>query len=160
MARVDTVQLREVEERDLPVFFRHQQDPEANHMAAFTAKDPNDRQAFLAHWSRIMNQETITIRSILYEGQVAGYILVHNDFGEPEVSYWIGKEFWGKGIATNALADFLSQISTRPLYGHVAKDNLGSYRVLEKCGFKLVGEDKGFANARGKVTEEYVLELK
>jgi RimJ/RimL family protein N-acetyltransferase len=154
------LRLREVLDVDLPIFFEQQLDTDANHMAAFTVKDPTDREAFNARWSRILGDETILIRTILYNGQVAGSVLSYEDDGKPEVSYWIGKEYWGRGIATRALADFLVHINRkRPVYARVAKDNLASLRVLEKCGFTIIGEDKGFANARNGEVEEYLLEL-
>jgi RimJ/RimL family protein N-acetyltransferase len=128
-------------------------------MAAFTAKDPEDRTAFTEHWAKILADETITLRTILFEDFVAGHIVSHGWFGEPEISYWIGKEFWGRGIATRALSDLLDQLLDRPLYARVAKDNKASIRVLEKCGFALSGEDKGYSNARGKEVEEFILKL-
>jgi RimJ/RimL family protein N-acetyltransferase len=151
--------LRQVTAEDLPTFFEQQLDPEANHMAAFTAKDPKDREAFEAHWDKIRADNTITIKTILYQGGVAGYVLVHSWFGEPEISYWLGREYWGQGIATWALSSFLDELETRPLYARAAKDNLASIRVLGKCGFTVSGEDKGFANARGEEVEEYIFKL-
>ena len=85
---------------DLPIFFGQQLDQEANYMAAFTAKDPSDRQAFDVHWEKVLADKGITIRTILFDGQVAGSVLCHAWGGEPEISYWLGKEFWNKGIAT------------------------------------------------------------
>jgi len=152
--------LRDVMRSDLPIFFDQQLDPDANHMAAFTAKDPSDRDAFLAHWSRILGDGTITIQTILFDGQVAGSVLSYEDEDKgPEVSYWIGKPYWGKGVATRALSAFLKHIEVRPLYARAAKDNLASLRVLEKCGFARIGEDKGFANARSEEIEEFILRL-
>jgi len=153
------VLLRDILDPDLPILFTQQLDPEAIHMAAFTSKDPTDRDAFITHWTKIRADESITIQAVLFDGQLAGSILVHSWFGEPEISYWLGKEVWGKGIATEALALFLEQVTTRPLYGRVAKDNIASIRVMEKCGFKIVGEDKGFANGRGIEIEELILKL-
>ncbi len=152
--------LRDVMRSDLPIFFDQQLDPDANHMAAFTAKDPSDRDAFMARWIRMLGDETITIQTILFDGQVAGSVLSYEDEDErPEVSYWIGKPYWGKGVATRALSAFLKHIEVRPLYARAAKDNLASLRVLEKCGFARIGEDKGFANARSEEIEEFILRL-
>ena len=120
--------LRNVIEEDLPIFFDQQLDKDANFMAAFTARDPADHTAFLAHWAKIMADPGITIRTILVDGQVAGHVSVHGWFGEPEVSYWIGKGFWGKGVASQALTQFLDIVTARPLYARVAKDNLASLR--------------------------------
>lgn len=153
--------LRDVQTSDLPVFFEQQLDIDANHMAAFTVRDPGDKNAFMARWQTSLTSKTIDVRTILYNGQVAGHVLsyIEEDSGRSEVSYWLGRAFWGKGIASTALAAFLKQSGTRPLYARVAKDNLASLRVLEKCGFTRIGEDKGFANARGQEIEEFLLRL-
>jgi RimJ/RimL family protein N-acetyltransferase len=158
--RVADVRLRDVTQDDLPVLFEQQLDPEANYMAAFTSRDPADRDAFMAHWARILADETIVKQIILAEGQVAGNIGSFLDEGRREVGYWLGKEFWGRGIATRALAAFLQMIPERPLYARVATDNVGSLRVLQKCGFTICDKDKGFASARGAEIEEYVLILR
>jgi RimJ/RimL family protein N-acetyltransferase len=150
--------LRNVVNDDLPIFFEHQLDQEANTMAAFTAKDPTDQEAFMAHWHRILTNKTVILQTILFNGHVAGSVSSYVEEGKPEVTYWLGKEYWGKGIATWALAEFLTQHNkTRPIYARVAKDNPGSRRVLEKCGFTIIGESKGFANARGQAIEELLL---
>lgn len=156
---VENVELRKVHDKDRPIFFEQQLDPLANQMAAFTAKDPADRDAFEAHWVKIASDERITIRTIVYNGQVAGHIESFERFGKQEVSYWLGREYWGRGIATRALALFLEMVSARPLYARVAKDNFASLRVLEKCGFAVIGEDRGFANARGQEIDEFILKL-
>lgn len=153
------VRLREVRASDLPIFFDQQLDESANHMAAFTAKNPTDQESFMAHWARILSDETIITRTILLDGQVAGHVGSFEQFGQPEVSYWIGRRYWGKGLATTALTLFLDHIPTRPLYARAVKDNIASLRVLEKCGFTIVGEDTGFANARGAEVEEFILKL-
>jgi RimJ/RimL family protein N-acetyltransferase len=151
--------LRDVNEDDLPIFFEQQLDTTANYMAAFTAKNPSDKVVFKAHWEKIFNDERIIKKTIILNGEVAGQISSFEQFGEPEVSYWIGREFWGKGVATRALSQFLNDVNIRPLYARAAKDNIASIRVLEKSGFKICGEDKGFSNARSEEVEEYVLKL-
>jgi RimJ/RimL family protein N-acetyltransferase len=153
------VLLRDVREDDLSIFFEQQLDPDANYMAAFTVKDPTDREAFMARWTRILGDETNSIKTILFDGQVAGSVLTYEGRGRTEISYWIGKRYWGKGIATRALAAFLGHVKARPMYARAAKDNLASLRVLHKCGFTIIGEDKGFASARGEEVEEYILKL-
>ena len=152
--------LRDVVNDDLPIFFEQQLNKEANYMAAFTAKDPTNQEAFTAHWLRNLANETTINKTIVFDGQVAGSVASYEEEGKPEVTYWLGKEYWGKGIATWALKEFLARYNkTRPIYARVAKDNLGSRRVLEKCGFTIIGESKGFANARGQEIEEFHLEL-
>jgi RimJ/RimL family protein N-acetyltransferase len=114
----------------------------------------------MAHWAKILGDETITIQTILFDGQVAGSVLSYVDEGgQREVSYWIGKSYWGKGVATRALVAFLDHIKVRPLYARAAQDNIGSLRVLEKCGFTRIGEGRGFSNARGEEVEEFLLRL-
>ena len=158
-AQPGIVALREVRDSDLPTLFTQQLDPEANRMAAFTARDPADRAAFDAHWAKIRADVTIIPRVILYDGQVAGNIAYFMMFGQPHIGYWLGREFWGQGIATRALAAFLALLPARPLYARAAKDNLGSLRVLEKCGFVRTGVEKSFALARGEEIEEVILFL-
>jgi len=153
------LRLREIEENDLEAFFEHEQDPISIEMAAFTADDPSDREAFLDRWTRIFADGNIVGRTILVDDAVVGSILVHNWFGDPEVTYWIDRDHWGKGVATSALAEFLEIVEIRPLYARVAFDNHGSRRVLEKCGFVVTGSERGHANARAEEIEELVLTL-
>jgi len=155
------VLLREVADDDLDVFFEQQRDPEASHMAAFTAKDPADRDAFDAHWRKIRADGSVAVRTVLVDGRVAGHVASYVDeaLGAPEVTYWIGKEYWGRGVATFVLGAFLDIVTERPIYGRAATDNVASLRVLAKCGFVVIGRDEGFANARGTEVEEVVLKL-
>ncbi|WP_043680768.1 GNAT family N-acetyltransferase [Streptomyces xylophagus] len=153
------VALRPVHDSDLPVFFRQTNDPESLHMAAFTHEDPADRDAFDAHWKRIRARDDVLNRTILVDGDVVGSVAVYGAPDEREVTYWIDRAYWGKGIATAALRDLLAEAPERPVYARVAADNAGSRRVLEKCGFRVTGHDRGFANARGEEIDELVLTL-
>ncbi len=150
------VLLRDVTEADLPIFYEHQLDPDATRMAAFPARD---RPAFTAHWAMILADDTITKKTIVYNGHVAGNIVSFEQAGDREVGYWLGKEYWGKGIATQALSQFLAHVTTRPLYAHAAKHNIGSIRVLEKCGFTRIGEDDVFAVVDGERIEGFIFKL-
>ena len=150
------VQLRDVIETDIPIFFEQQLDPEATQMAAFPSRE---KDAFMAHWNKIMADDSVLVKTILLNGSVVGNIVCFEQLGEREVGYWLGKEYWGRGIASQALAEFLESIETRPLYAHVAKHNIASRRVLEKCGFTISGEDKFFSQILGEDVEEYILVL-
>lgn len=151
--------LRDVIEDDLPIFFGQQLDPDADSLAAFTAEDSANPVAFSGHWNTILADATV-IKTIVFDGQVVGSILSYEECGKLEVSYWIGEAYWGQGIATQALRAFLAQANpARPMYARVAKDNTGSLRVLEKCGFTIAGHVQEFADALDDDTEEWILEL-
>ncbi|MFK4149000.1 GNAT family N-acetyltransferase [Streptomyces sp. NPDC004065] len=153
------IAIREVHDSDLPVFFRHMNDPEALRMAAFTPKDPADRDAFDAHWSRIRDDSGNVLRTILAGGDVVGSAAVYGEPGEREVTYWVDRAHWGRGIATAALRALLAEVPERPLYARAAADNAGSLRVLAKCGFRQTARARGFAQARGEEIDEVVLSL-
>ncbi|MGW0946702.1 GNAT family N-acetyltransferase [Streptomyces sp. NPDC002623] len=152
------IDLRRVHDSDLPVFYRQQNDPEAVRMAAFTPKDPADRDAFDAHWEKIRASSAV-LRTILADGDVVGSTAVYGEPGEREVTYWVDRAYWGQGIATAALSALLAEVPERPLFARAAADNAGSLRVLEKCGFRPTARAAGFANARGAEIEEIVLRL-
>jgi RimJ/RimL family protein N-acetyltransferase len=159
MSRFESIAIREVESFDLDIFYEHQLGPEAIRMAAFVSKDPTDRKAFDAHWNKILSSPQITQRTIIAEGQVAGYMGCFPNGKNLEVTFWLGREFWGRGLATEALNRMLRLVQGRPIFARVAADNAGSMRVLQKCGYKIIGKNKGFANGRGEEIEEYILRL-
>jgi len=128
------VSLREVRADDLPALFEHQCDPEGVRMAAFPSRD---REAFMAHWGKIMANPGCAIRAILCDGRIAGHIAAWSDGADRYLGYWIGREFWGRGVASAGLAQFLHYETTRPLMAHVVKHNGASIRVLQKNGFIL-----------------------
>jgi RimJ/RimL family protein N-acetyltransferase len=148
--------LREVVEGDLDDFYEHQRDPEATRMALFPARD---RDAFDAHWRRVLENEAATKKTIVHEGKVAGNVLCWEQEGRRLVGYWVGREFWGKGLATRALAELLEEVTVRPLHAWVATSNVGSIRVLEKCGFVATASRAEFDEAIGERVEELLLEL-
>lgn len=159
MGKFESITLRPVEPADLDPFYAHQLDPEAIRLAAFVSADRKNRAAFDAHWGKILRAPENTNRTIVADGQVVGHIACFPMEGNLEVTYWLGREFWGRGIATEALHQLLRQVTVRPLFARTATDNLGSLRVLQKCGFTIVGQDRGYAHGRGADTEEYLLRL-
>ena len=128
--------LRNVLEEDLSQFFQHQSDPEASRMAAFPSRS---RDAFTAHWVRIRADPAGITRTILLDDAVVAYVGSFTRSGERLVAYWIGREWWGRGIATEALMSLLKQDRTRPLRARVVRHNVASIRVLGKCGFLPCG---------------------
>jgi RimJ/RimL family protein N-acetyltransferase len=131
------VWLRDVEPGDLPMFFEHQRDPVAVAMVAFKSRD---REAFDAHWAKILADETCLKKTIMIDGEVAGNIGSFEREQKREVGYWIDRAYWGRGVATAAVSAFLELETRRPLYAGVAPHNAASLRVLEKCGFTVVRE--------------------
>jgi RimJ/RimL family protein N-acetyltransferase len=151
--------LRDVEDRDLGVLFEHWTDRDAIRMAAFTSPNPDDRATFDRRWDRLRSDSSTTNRVVEVDGRVVGHIASFDLEGQREVTYWIGREDWGRGIATRALQEFLQVEAARPLCARAASDNAASIRVLTKCGFRIVGEGRGFAHGRNEETDEVVLRL-
>ncbi|MGH2977477.1 MAG: GNAT family N-acetyltransferase [Gaiellaceae bacterium] len=147
---------------DLDVLYEHGRDDEANRLAVFGARDPSDRAAFDRKWERIMSGETGVARTILCDGRVAGTVSSWRDpeLDAPEVTYWLGREFWGLGIATSALGQFLREVPERPLLGRAVVTNVSSIRVLEKCGFVRREVHHGVVAPSGRVVDEVLLELR
>lgn len=132
------ITLRPVTEADLSILFQQQLDPEAVAMSAYPSKD---KGKFMRHWEGILKNKNVTARTIVYKEKVAGHILCWKEGKyEQRIGYWIGKEFWRRGIASTAVAEFLLLVKTRPLFAEVANHNLASQKVLQKNGFTLHDE--------------------
>jgi RimJ/RimL family protein N-acetyltransferase len=153
------VTLRPLEERDLDAIYRQATDPESIRMAAFTPENQTDRGAFLERMARLSADPSVSHRVIDVDGAAAGTIGRFRSDGRLEVTYWVDRAHWGKGIASAALRILLDETAERPVYARAASDNLGSLRVLEKAGFRRVGADRGFAPGRGEDIEETILRL-
>lgn len=130
--------LRDVLESDLPIFFEHQQDAEARQMAASPGREWD---AFVAHWrTKIFAEPSALVTTVVSNGRVAGYVAGWEHDGERLIAYWLGKEHWGRGLASAAVEEFLMfHEMRRPIHAHVARANVRSIRVLEKSGFQAFG---------------------
>ncbi|MFF3667817.1 GNAT family N-acetyltransferase [Microtetraspora malaysiensis] len=153
------VALRDVEDGDLDALFHQMRDPQSVQMAAFTSKDPDDRQAFDAHMSKLRTSPDVILRAVTRDGQLIGSISSFVIEGDTEVTYWIDRAAWGQGVASQALAQLLELVPVRPLYARAASDNLGSLRVLQKAGFTITGTETSYAPARNAEIEESILRL-
>jgi RimJ/RimL family protein N-acetyltransferase len=142
-------------EQDLPRIFAMHGDPVARHMAA-SQRPLEDFEAFSARWHIVMLDPNVTMRVLEIDGALAGFIGTHR---ANEVGYWIDTPFWGQGHASWALAELLTLVAVRPLYAHVAQDNVGSCRVLEKCGFKRLRAERSYSVARQADVDDWVYEL-
>lgn len=142
MADDDRPTIREVVDSDVPFFYEFQSDPESAAMATFT---PRPLDAVEERWRSIMADDQVTARTILVAGEVAGCVMAWTaQDGQREVGYWLGRQFWGRGVATASLADFVAIEPHRPLQARVSPRNFGSARVLEKNGFAYEGQADGF----------------
>jgi len=146
--------LRDVEPDDLPILYEFQLDEASTRMAAFPARD---REAFFAHKAKVLQDSANIAKTIVYDGKVVGEVMSFLDEGLREVGYWIGRDYWGKGIASQALAQLVAELP-RPLGAHVVQHNVGSIRVLEKCGFLRIGEAE-VSLPTGELVKEYLYRL-
>lgn len=154
------IELRDVRKTDITIFYVQQNDVGAHQMVGITTHAPDDKIAYFQKWERIFPDENVTKRTILYDGRVAGII---NCFyapwsGKQEVGYWIGREFWSRGIATKALKLFLEIEKRRPLFATSSAHNKASIVVLEKSGFKQTATEKVKLDD-GRAIEEFRFEL-
>ena len=159
MGQPHVVTLRATRAGDLDALFRFARDPGAVHMAAFTPADPDDRAAFDTHWQRLFADSGVDTRTVRADGEIVGSVGRWFDAGVAEITYWIDPAHWGEGIATRAMRLFLDALDERPVRARVASDNAGSIAVLERLGFRQVGIEVSFANARGAETEERIYSL-
>jgi RimJ/RimL family protein N-acetyltransferase len=153
------VALRPVEDADLDALFDQMRDPESVWMAAFIFRDPADRSAFDAHMARVRSSPDINMLAVTCDRHLVGSVASFVVDGDTEVTYWIDRAAWGRGIASRALALLLGRTAVRPLHARAASDNAGSLRVLQRSGFKVVGTERSFAPGRNAEIEETILRL-
>lgn len=153
------IELRKTVIADLELLFQFQLDEEACFMAGFMSKGHEDKNAYIEKYKKFLSDPTIHMQTIWLNENIVGSVAKYVMDGHAEITYWIDKQYWGQGIATCALNEFLNLEITRPIFGRAAFDNVGSQRVLEKCGFVKVGTDRGFALARKEEIEEVIYKL-
>jgi RimJ/RimL family protein N-acetyltransferase len=153
------ITLRTLADSDLDTLFVWENDPRAVEMAAFTRANPSDRSAFDAHYERIRNDPSCTLRAIADDGEFVGTVGTFTLEGEREVTYWIAPAQWGRGLASQALQAFLAIEQTRPIYGRVAEHNAASAKVLARAGFVQVGSETSFAPGVGAEIVEHIYRL-
>lgn len=157
MPLTDVVSLRAAQAADIPQLVRFLLDPEAAYVAAFVTLASAETHA--ARWQEIMSNPDNTVLAIMWNDQMVGSAGTFLRDGDRELTYWIDRPFWRRGIATRAVAELLRYERVRPLFGRVASDNAGSVRVLEKSGFVQVGREVAHAPARGRDVEELIFRL-
>ncbi|MFI7540741.1 GNAT family N-acetyltransferase [Actinoplanes sp. NPDC049599] len=151
--------LRAVRDDDLDMIYDQMRDPVAVRMAAFTAEDPDDRAAFDAHFARLRSDPEILMFAVTVDGELAGTTAAFPIGDDTEITYWLDRSWWGRGIATRAVELLVDLVPVRPITARAASDNAGSLAVLRKVGFRPVGKEIAYATARGTEIEETVLRL-
>ena len=152
-----TPSIRRATPADIPYFVRLQLDSEAAYMAAFL--EPAPAETLAARWRDIFANPDNTVYAIVWNGELVGSAGTFWREGDRELTYWIERQWWGRGIATSAVAEVIAAEPARPLFARVAADNAASVRVLEKTGFVRIGEDTGYAATRGREIEELIFRL-
>lgn len=150
------IELTKTTQEDLETLFVFQTNKDGIWMAAFTAEDPSDKEFYMKKWTKIVENPTMRMQTIRFNNKIVGSVIHFDVMEETNISYWIDQPYWGKGLATEGLKAFIKDSIKRPLFARVAYDNYGSQKVLEKCGFKSIGQEKGFANARKMEIKEFV----
>lgn len=151
--------LREITSADLDEFFIQLQDPEANLMAAFAPRNPKDRGVFDYHWNHLLSDPNTQALTIDDDGQAVGALICSHLDDVPQLSFWMSRSHWGQGLTTAAVDEFLDSFEPRPIQAYVPADNAGTQKVLLRCGFEKIGEEKSFSNARAEVISEHILQL-
>jgi RimJ/RimL family protein N-acetyltransferase len=154
------ITLRTVTDSDLDTLSVWESDPRAVQMAAFTRANPSDRSEFDAHYERVRNDPSATLRAIDDDAEFVGTVSSFTMEGQREVSYWISPARWGQGLASQALRLFLALVEpTRPIYGRVADHNAASAKVLARAGFGEVGSETSLAPGVGAEIIERIYRL-
>jgi [ribosomal protein S5]-alanine N-acetyltransferase len=153
------ISLRPLREDDLPTMFEIQLDDTAQRLAAFTDKTARDRDAYLEKFRKILADDAVITKVVEIDGEVVGSVATYSIEGDSEVTYWIRRDWWGRGVATAAVAALLKEVTVRPIRARVAEDNHGSIRVLKRNGFVLIGSEDSFSAARRATITELIFKL-
>jgi [ribosomal protein S5]-alanine N-acetyltransferase len=157
--RLSQMILRDVTGADLDILFDIQDDDIAQYMAGFTSPDGGDRDSYVARQRGFLADDKITKKVILVDDELVGSVASFVVEGDTEVTYWIRRDLWGRGIATAALGELLREVTVRPIFARTAADNAGSAKVLLRNGFTQVGKETSYAEARNAEITEHIYRL-
>ena len=112
--------------------------------------------------SRVTKQVPATNFAIVVNDELVGVIGFEMDTGSrkhcAEIGYWLGKDYWGHGIATDTLQAVteyaFAHHELKRLQAHVFSWNTASMRVLEKCGYQREGWLRQSTVKDGKMVDE------
>jgi len=150
------IQIRTTVPEDLNALYLIQLDEEANWNAAFVNPDCKDFDFYFQKYNaHLLNPEILNLTAI-HDGEIVGSAAKFVLFGDIEITYWIDRKHWGKGIASILVRELLDRVQERPIAARIVADNIGSARVLEKNGFVKVGEEQGFSKVRNSAVIEWI----
>ncbi|GIH04257.1 N-acetyltransferase GCN5 [Rhizocola hellebori] len=131
------MRLRDVELADLETFWRQEQDEEATRRSQFA---PREHDRFMDHWAtKVLGEPSVFVQAVTVDGELAGSVVAWWQEGRRYLGYWLGREFWGRGVGTRALELFLEREKARPLYADPFIGNTASVKLLERHGFTREG---------------------
>jgi RimJ/RimL family protein N-acetyltransferase len=155
-----SVTLRPLVDEDADFVFDMLRDPVAVHMVGATSTaDPDDRTWFDGWFAEFRFSPDVRSFAVLEAEELAGVVAVYNIPAAPEVTFWIDRGFWGRGIGSRSLALLLEEVPDRPLLAGTLVDNLGSLAVLRHNGFREIGRERILARGRGLEVESVRLRL-
>lgn len=153
------IELRDLDDDDLDAVFEMLRDPRAVAQAAFTRADASDRATFDAWIAPRRASPDVALHVVTERGGFAGIAAGFTVDGEREVTLWLARNAWGRGVATAALNLLISREATRPLFARVAGHNAAGIAVLERTGFTEASRSQQFAPGLGRDAEEVVYAL-
>jgi RimJ/RimL family protein N-acetyltransferase len=156
---VGHIELRDIHDDDHDAVFEMMRDPAAVAMAAFTADDPDDRAAFDAWLARNLSDPRAATHVVTENGGFAGIAATFSVGDDRELTYWIARHAWGRGVGGAALALLVAGEPERPLFARAASHNTASVAMLRRAGFTEVSRGEGYAPGVGRDVEEIVFAL-
>lgn len=153
------IELRDIADDDLDAVFEMMRDPEGIARAAFTAKDPDDRSSFDAWMARNRANPSARVQVVTEDGGFAGTAGTFSVDGDREITYWIARHAWGRGVATAVIELLIALEPERPLYARAAALNTASVAALRRAGFAEISRNDAYAPGVGRNVEEIVFAL-
>ena len=153
--------LRSPEDRDLPRIAQLAADYD---IARMTLRMPHPygidqaRDFLVRTASQDRRRDNTFVIDLEDEGAIGVMGFFHDADPYPEMGYWIGRPYWGRGLATEAAEGALKWASKswkkRAVSAGHFPDNPASGRVLTKSGFLYTGETRRkHSLARGEETD-------
>eukprot|EP01018_Ginkgo_biloba_P016579 Gb_40186 [translate_table: standard] len=153
----DGVTLRSFSERDIEDFLRWAGDSE---VAKYTTWHPFVLREKAQEFIRTVAIPHPWFKAICLRGKPVGHIKLEqssdiNGQRYARIAYAVGREYWSKGIATEAVREAvrvgLKELQLERVEGLVLPDNIASIKVLERTGFKRTPAYFESVNVKGKI---------